>query len=67
MMTISTNVAVGAGSIIAAAGFLLGYAIAWRQRGHYDARSLAEAMELAPEPTTLVIGDLETRFRRSQH
>ncbi|QDP20687.1 hypothetical protein [Bradyrhizobium cosmicum] len=48
MITISTNVAVGAGSIIAAAGFLLGYAIAWRQRGNYDARSLAEVMQSAP-------------------
>jgi hypothetical protein len=31
-ITISINVAVGAGSIIAFAGFMLGYAIAWRQR-----------------------------------
>lgn len=32
MITISTNVAVGAGSIVMFAGFMLGYAIAWRQR-----------------------------------
>ncbi|EJN15713.1 hypothetical protein PMI42_00731 [Bradyrhizobium sp. YR681] len=48
MITISTNVAVGAGSIIAFAGFMLGYAIAWRQRGNYDARSLAEVMRCDP-------------------
>lgn len=43
-MEISVNVAVGAGSIVMFAGFMLGYAIAWRQRrsqpvpltgGHY--------------------------------
>ncbi|MFB6460474.1 hypothetical protein [Bradyrhizobium tunisiense] len=32
MITISTNVAVGAGSIVMFAGFMIGYAIAWRQR-----------------------------------
>jgi hypothetical protein len=32
MITISTNVAVSAGSIIMFAGFMLGYAIGWRQR-----------------------------------
>lgn len=32
MITISSNVAVGAGSIVMFAGFMLGYAIAWRQR-----------------------------------
>ncbi|MGM4955672.1 hypothetical protein ACT4MK_09980 [Bradyrhizobium barranii] len=64
MITISVNVVVGAGSIIAFAGFMLGYAIAWRQRGRYVAQALEEATK--PEPTTLVIGDLETRFRRSQ-
>lgn len=66
MITISVNVAVGAGSILVFAGFMLGYAIAWWQRGRYDARSLEEVVQSAPEVTTLVIGDLETRFRRSQ-
>lgn len=64
MITVSTNVAVGAGSIIAAAGFLLGYAIAWRQRGRYAAQAVEDTV--GPEVTTLVVGDLETRFRRSQ-
>ncbi|WBL75620.1 hypothetical protein I3J27_21545 [Bradyrhizobium xenonodulans] len=32
MITISINVAVGASSIVMFAGFMLGYAIAWRQR-----------------------------------
>lgn len=64
MITISVNVAVGVGSIIAFAGFMLGYAIAWRQRGRYVARAVEEATR--PEPTTLIVGDLETRFRRSQ-
>lgn len=32
MITISTNVAVGAGAIVMFAGFMLGYAIGWRQR-----------------------------------
>ncbi|BCA04177.1 hypothetical protein [Bradyrhizobium diazoefficiens] len=64
MITISTNVAVGAGSIIMAAGFLLGYAIGWRQRCRYLDKTLDDVAE--PEVTTLVVGDLETRFRRSQ-
>jgi hypothetical protein len=67
MITISESVMVGACAILIFAGFMLGYAIAWGQRGNYDARSLAEVMEIKPgEPTTLVVGDLETRFRRSQ-
>lgn len=64
MIAISTNVAVGTGSIVMAAGFLLGYAIAWRQRGRYLDKTLDAVAE--PEVTTLVVGDLETRFRRSQ-
>ncbi|MGY4288867.1 hypothetical protein ACVWXO_008087 [Bradyrhizobium sp. LM2.7] len=32
MITISTNVAVASGSILIFAGFMLGYAIGWRQR-----------------------------------
>jgi hypothetical protein len=66
VITISTNVAIGAGSILVFAGFMLGYSIAWWQRGRYDAHSLAEVLQSVPEPTTLVVGDLETRFRRSQ-
>lgn len=62
MIEISINVAVGAGSILVFAGFILGYSIAWWQRGRYDARSLAEVMQSEP----LVVHDLETRFRRSQ-
>lgn len=60
----STSVIVTAISIAAFAGFMIGYAIAWRQRDRY----LDEALERAAEPevTTLVVGDLETRFRRSQ-
>ncbi|MBR1170517.1 hypothetical protein [Bradyrhizobium liaoningense] len=61
---IRDQVLVGAGFIILFAGFMLGYAVAWWQRGRYDARSLAEL--LPRDPTTLIVGDLETRFRRSQ-
>jgi hypothetical protein len=63
MITISTNVAVGAGSILVFAGFMLGYSIAWWQRGRYAAQALEDAS--APTATTLVVGDLEMRFRRS--
>ncbi|MEY9703739.1 hypothetical protein ACFLEY_21575 [Bradyrhizobium sp. YCK136] len=64
MIDISTNVAVGAGSILLFAGFMLGYTIAWWQRGRYLDKALEDVAE--PQITTLVVGDLETRFRRSQ-
>jgi hypothetical protein len=64
MIEISTNVAIGAGSILVFAGFMFGYSIAWWQRRNYAAQALEDVS--APEPTTLVVGDLETRFRRSQ-
>ncbi|MFK4622546.1 hypothetical protein [Bradyrhizobium diazoefficiens] len=64
MIAISTNVAIGAGSIVMFAGFMLGYAIAWRQRGRYLAHALEEAV--APDASTIIIGDLEARVRRSQ-
>ncbi|MHC2666558.1 hypothetical protein ACMA5K_24265 [Bradyrhizobium diazoefficiens] len=60
----STNVIVTAISIAAFAGFMTGYTIAWWQRGRYFDKSLDHVAE--PEVTTLVVGDLETRFRRSQ-
>lgn len=60
----STNVIVTAISITAFAGFMIGYAIAWRQRGRYLDKILDYVAE--PDVTTLVVGDLETRFRRSQ-
>lgn len=63
-ITISHNIAIAAGSALVFAGFMLGYAIAWWQRGRYDARSLAEVMD--KEQITLVLGDIEARYRRSQ-
>lgn len=60
----STNVIVTAISIAAFAGFMIGYTIAWRQRGRYLDEALDDVAE--PQVTTLVVGDLETRFRRSQ-
>ncbi|WP_262048639.1 hypothetical protein [Bradyrhizobium sp. Bra78] len=61
---ISTNVAVGAGSIVAFAGFMLGYAIGWRQRGSQIVRALSEVAD--PEMTIMIVNDLEVRVRRSQ-
>ncbi|MBW7966783.1 hypothetical protein [Bradyrhizobium sp. BR 10261] len=49
--------------VLIAAGFMLGYTIAWWQRGRVAERAIADVS--GPE-TTLVVGDLETRFRRSQ-
>lgn len=64
MINISTNVAVGAGSILMFAGFMFGYAIAWRQRGGHLERALEEVTE--PETATIIVLDLEARVRRSQ-
>jgi ABC-type glycerol-3-phosphate transport system permease component len=64
MITISTNVAVAAGSIATFAGFMAGYTIAWWQRGRYLAQALQEVA--GPETATIIIHDLEARVRRSQ-
>lgn len=59
----STNLIVAALSVAAFAGFMLGYSIAWWQRGRLAERALADVS--GPE-TTIVLGDLEARVRRSQ-
>lgn len=66
-ITISHNIALTAGFAIAFAGFMLGYGIAWWQRGWWDAKSLAELMRVDDDGvTSLVVGDLEMRIRKSQ-
>lgn len=76
-ITISHNVAIVAASCFGFAGFMVGYAIAWWQRGRHDAHSLAAVMR--PPGGCYFLGGLidldqlaalrenaEDRVRRSQ-
>jgi hypothetical protein len=60
---IRDQILIAAGFILFFAGFMVGYSIAWRQRGRHAERDLADIS--GPE-TTLVLGDLEARVRRHQ-
>jgi len=60
---IRDQILIGAGFVVLFAGFMAGYTIAWWQRGRLAERDLADVS--GPE-TTVILGDLEARVRRSQ-
>lgn len=60
---IREQILIGAGFILLFAGFMAGYTTAWWQRGRLAERVAADVS--GPE-TSIVLGDLETRVRRSQ-
>ncbi|TFV34571.1 hypothetical protein E4K66_30875 [Bradyrhizobium frederickii] len=60
---IRDQILIGAGFIVLFAGFMLGYSIAWWQRGRVTERVVADVS--GPE-TAIVLGDIEARVRRSQ-
>lgn len=60
---IRDQILIGAGFVLLFVGFMLGYTIAWWQRGRLAERAVADVS--GPE-TTIVLGDLEARVRRSQ-
>ncbi|WP_439363103.1 hypothetical protein ACNJYD_19950 [Bradyrhizobium sp. DASA03005] len=57
------QILIGGGFVVFFAGFMVGYTIAWWQRGRIAARTVADVS--GPE-TTIVLRDLESRVRRSQ-
>lgn len=60
---IRDQILICAGFVVLFAGFMAGYTIAWRQRGRLIERV---AVDLSGPETTVVLGDLEARVRRSQ-
>lgn len=70
MISISINVAVGAGSILMFAGFMLGYAIAWRQRRSEPVQPTGVVYHFGGPVDLDQLADLrdgaEARVRRSQ-
>lgn len=60
---IRDQILIGAGFVLIFVGFMLGYTIAWWQRGRFAERTVSDVS--GPE-TTIVLGDLEARVRRSQ-
>lgn len=60
---IRDQVLIGGGFIVFFTGFMVGYTIAWWQRGREAERTV---VDLTSPETTIVLGDLEARVRRSQ-
>ena len=60
---IRDQVLIGGGFVVFFAGFMVGYTVAWWQRGRVAERAL---VDLSGPETTIVLGDLEARVRRSQ-
>ncbi|WLB43038.1 hypothetical protein QIH93_21050 [Bradyrhizobium ottawaense] len=60
---IRDQILIGAGFIALFAGFMAGYTVAWWQRAQLAERTVVDVS--GPE-TTIVLGDLEARMRRSQ-
>jgi len=60
---IRDQVLIGGGFVVFFAGFMAGYTVAWWQRGRVAERAV---VDLSSPETTIVLGDLEARVRRSQ-